>query len=226
MGHLHLVRHGQASFGAANYDQLSGLGERQCQALGQHWAQRGQAFAAVFTGTLMRHRQSLVAIGSALPGLPAAQERAGLNEYDSEALVRCVHPEPLPPPSTPENYRLHFRLLRQALAAWMAAEIAPAGMPSWTQWQADIAAVLDEVRLGFHRQQVLLVSSGGPISTAVARVLHAPAASVIELNLRLRNSALCETVFTPKRHSLFSFNTLPHLEQLTAQERERWITFT
>ena len=29
MGTLYLVRHGQASFGAANYDQLSALGQRQ-----------------------------------------------------------------------------------------------------------------------------------------------------------------------------------------------------
>jgi broad specificity phosphatase PhoE len=226
LGSLHLVRHGQASFGAANYDQLSTLGQAQCKALGRHWAERGQTFAAVFTGSLMRHRQSLAAIAEALPGLPAAQERPGLNEYDSEALVRALHPGDLPPPSTPEAYRQHFRLLRQALAAWMAGEIAPAGMPSWTQWQADIAAVLVEVRSGFHGQQVLVVSSGGPISTAAAQVLQAPPATVIELNLRLRNSALCETVFTPKRHSLFSFNTLPHLEQLAAEERERWITFT
>ena len=35
MGMLYLVRHGQASFGAADYDQLSELGARQCEALGR-----------------------------------------------------------------------------------------------------------------------------------------------------------------------------------------------
>jgi broad specificity phosphatase PhoE len=35
MGTLHLVRHGQASFGAADYDQLSDLGARQCRELGR-----------------------------------------------------------------------------------------------------------------------------------------------------------------------------------------------
>ena len=35
MGTLYLVRHGQASFGSANYDQLSALGQRQCRRLGE-----------------------------------------------------------------------------------------------------------------------------------------------------------------------------------------------
>jgi len=35
MGTLYLVRHGQASFGAANYDQLSPLGQQQCGQLGR-----------------------------------------------------------------------------------------------------------------------------------------------------------------------------------------------
>ena len=59
---------------------------------------------------------------------------------------------------------------------------------------------------------MLLVSSGGPIATAVGHVLGAPAPAVVELNMRIRNSALSEFVFTPKRHALLSFNTLPHLD--------------
>ena len=38
MGTLYLIRHGQASFGAADYYQLSELGARQCHALGQYFA--------------------------------------------------------------------------------------------------------------------------------------------------------------------------------------------
>ena len=61
MGTLHLVRHGQASFGAEDYDQLSALGARQCLALGQHYARRGVRFAGVLRGSLRRHQQSLAA---------------------------------------------------------------------------------------------------------------------------------------------------------------------
>ena len=68
----------------------------------------------------------------------------------------------------------------------------------------------------------LIVSSGGPISTAVGQVLGAPAETTIELNLRIRNTALTEFVFTPKRHMLLTYNTLPHLD---SAEHKNWVTF-
>ena len=90
MGTLYLVRHGQASFGAADYDQLSELGQRQCQALGDWFRERGIAFEAVLRGTLRRHEQSLAALlqgYGAAPAAPTALEWPGLNEYDGEALT-------------------------------------------------------------------------------------------------------------------------------------------
>jgi len=44
MGTLYLVRHGQASFGADNYDVLSPLGHRQAERLGQYLKERGIDF--------------------------------------------------------------------------------------------------------------------------------------------------------------------------------------
>ena len=52
MGTLYLVRHGQASFGADDYDQLSPLGLQQAQRLGAHWLAHGQRFDTVLMGTL------------------------------------------------------------------------------------------------------------------------------------------------------------------------------
>jgi hypothetical protein len=46
----------------------------------------------------------------------------------------------------------------------------------------------------------------------VAATLNAPPASAVELNLRIRNSSLTEFAATPRRHSLVSFNGLPHLD--------------
>jgi len=223
MGTLYLVRHGQASFGAADYDQLSELGTRQCRALGQWFAARGIVFDAVLRGTLRRHVQSLQAIASGYDAaaLPDALAWPGLNEYDSEALIRSVHAAPLARPEGPEAYRAHFRLLRQALARWTAGEITPEGMPSWTQFAAGVAAALDHVR-STHAGPVLLVSSGGPIATAVHQVLGAPAETMVELNMRIRNSALTELAFTPRRHALLSFNHLPHLDH---PDRRGWESF-
>ena len=217
MGSLYLVRHGQASFGAADYDQLSPRGAEQCRRLGAYWREHGQPFDAVFTGTLRRHAQSLDGIreglGQALPALALP----GLNEYDSEAVVRAIHPEPLAPPRDAEAVKQHFRLLRQGLLAWMRGDTAPQGMPAFADFSAGVADALQRVLAVGVGRQVLIVSSGGPISTAVAQVLAAPPETLVELNLRLRNSALTEFVFNPKRHHLVSFNTLPHLDSVEAR---------
>lgn len=227
MATLHLVRHGQASFGAANYDQLSPLGHQQCQALGAHYARRGQRFAAVLTGTLQRHRQSWAALAEGLgsAALPAGPVHAlpGLNEYDSAALLATVHPGPLAPADTPEAYRHHFRLLRQALAQWMSGQSQPAGMPSYAQFVAGVMAALDQARTLAPEGDVLLVSSGGPISTALAQVLGTPAEAAIDLNMRLRNSAVCELAASPRRYALLTFNHLPHLVDPALGS---WITHT
>ena len=222
MGTLYLVRHGQASFGAADYDQLSELGQRQCRALGEWLRGRGIAFEAVLRGTLRRHQQSLAALADGHGALPEALAWPGLNEYDSEALIRAVHPHPLEAPRTPEAYRAHFRLLRQGLEAWIAGRSAPLGMPSHAAFVAGVVAALDHVRTQCSGD-VLLASSGGPIATAVAQVLGTPAQTMIDLNMRIRNSALTEFAYTPRRHMLFSYNHLPHLD---APERRDWVTYS
>ena len=215
------MRHGQASFGAQNYDQLSELGRLQSLRLGEYWRHRGLTFDAILSGTLQRHTQTWHAIAEGA-GLPKrAFALPGLNEYDSEAVIASVHPHPLPKPDTPELYRQHFRLLRQGLTQWMRGDLQPKGMPSWLDFLAGVTGALDHVRQNC-KGNVLLVSSGGPIASAVGHILGAPPETVVELNLRIRNSAVTEFVFTPKRHSLLSFNMLPHLD---APEHAAWMTY-
>ena len=222
MGTLYLVRHGQASFGAADYDQLSELGQRQCRRLGEYFRARGQKFEAVLRGTLKRHEQSLSALVEGLGEAPDATTWPELNEYDSVAMIRAIDAGPLHAARSPEEYRHYFRLLRQGLAKWTSGDITPAGMPRFADFSSGIRAVLDHVRQQYVGD-VLLVSSGGPIATAVAQVLGAPPATLIELNLRIRNSALTEFAYTPKRHMLHSFNHLPHLD---GAQWAQWVTYT
>lgn len=222
MGTLYLVRHGQASFGADNYDQLSALGHRQALRLGEYFASKGVRFEASLTGTLERQIQTHAGIAQGLGQDLQALALPRLNEYDSQALIATVHPEPLARPDTPELYRHHFRLLRQAMRDWMAGRCNPAGMPRYADWAAGIRSVLDEVRTQ-HGGTVLLVSSGGPIATAVGHVLGLSPEMTIELNLRIRNASVTEFEFNPKRHALLTYNTLPHLD---GPGYEAWVTYT
>lgn len=213
MGTLYLVRHGQASFGADDYDVLSPRGRQQAVRLGEYWRARGLAFDAVMTGTLRRHAETLDGIAEGLQTLPEVTRWPGLNEYDSHALIAAIHPQPLGPADTPERFRAHFRILCDALAQWMAGVISPQGMPSWNDFSGGVRAVLDHVRHHHAGQNVLLVSSGGPISAAVGEVLGTAPEVTIALNMRIRNSAVTEFSISPKRLMLQTFNTLPHLNE-------------
>lgn len=223
MGTLYLVRHGQASFGADDYDQLSELGQRQSVRLGEYFGERGIRFDGLIAGTLRRHKQTLAGI---LEGMRHAGEHLsweGLNEYDSEAVLATVHPGKLDKPTTPEMYRHHFRLLRDGLAQWMAGSTQPRGMPTYQDFVAGVAGALDHVRANHYGQHVLVVTSGGPISTAVGHVLGTRPEVTIDLNLRIRNTAITEFAFTPKRHMLVGFNAIPHLDAPAFRD---WVTFT
>ncbi len=248
MGTLYLVRHGQASFGAEDYDVLSPLGYRQSRRLGEYFRSKGIRFDAALTGTLNRQRQTLAGIGegmgiafesSAAPPAagpapleagevqPAAGVVAahllwpGLNEYDSAAVIAAIHPYPLAKPDTPELYKHHFRLLKDGLAQWMAGVVSPQGMPSYNEFVAGITGALAHV-CTHYQGHVLLVSSGGPIATAVGQVLGTSLEATIELNLGIRNCSVTEFTFSPQRHRLLTFNTLPHLD---APEHAGWVTF-
>ena len=58
--------------------------------------------------------------------------------------------------------------------------------------------------------------------TAVGLVLGLGSTAVIDLNLRLRNSAVTEFQVTPRRHVLLSFNGIGHLEHGVGAD---WITW-
>ncbi len=221
MGTLYLVRHAQASFGADDYDQLSALGQQQSRRLGEYFGRQQLHLDAVLTGTLRRHAQTWAGMceGGGFDLQPSSWP--GLNEFDSLALIAAVHPHPLKKPDTPELYRHHFRLLRDGLAQWMSGVVSPKGMPSYDEFRHGVTGVLTHIRHKFEGN-VLLVSSGGPIATAVGHVLCTSPEATIELNMRMRNSAVTEFMFTRKRCSLLSFNTLPHLAHA---DYPQWLTY-
>jgi broad specificity phosphatase PhoE len=221
MGNLYLVRHGQASFGAADYDNLSELGHRQSVRLGEHFRHKGVQFDAVLCGTLRRHVQTWEGIrkGAALAMEPLAWP--GLNEFDGDALIATINPHPMDRPDTLDGAKHHFRLLRDGLTQWMNGVVSPKGMATYPEFVKGVTSALDHVRQ-HHTGNVLIVSSGGPISTAVGHILGTTPETTIGLNLRIRNSSVTEFAYTPKHHNLVTFNTLPHLE---SAEHADWATY-
>ncbi len=223
MAELYLVRHGQASFGAENYDELSPSGRTQSLWLGEYFTQANVRFDRVVIGTMQRHRQTVDGILAAMggPQVEIAQD-AGLNEYDFGALFDALGEEGLPSGLSPASSKKDFfKGLRQVLQLW-ADDRLPGRVPeTWQQFQARVQRARIDIQQAGGRR-VLVVSSGGPIAVTAQQVLQAPSASAIALNLQIRNSSVCQYVFNDDAMSLVSFNSVPHLEHA---ERREFVTY-
>jgi phosphohistidine phosphatase SixA len=129
---IYLVRHGQASLGAADYDNLSERGEQQALRLGEYFASRGITFDAAYGGTLKRHAQTYNGITrgmNASQAMPDMALRAGLNEYDSEAVIGAIcTPEQFAQMKSPKQAKATSSTLRcygAVLALGCAASRSP-----------------------------------------------------------------------------------------------------
>jgi len=210
MAELVLVRHGQASFGAENYDKLSELGWRQSRWLGEYFAERGIEFDRVVRGSLRRHAETLVGIAEGAGRPIDGVEDARLNEYDAHALLNA-HLKGEAKPQGGDR-REHFRILREAMYAWTDGTLEGALHEPFADFRNRVLAALAAARAG-RAKRVLVVSSGGPISTVLAQVLGMPLRGVVDLNLQTRNTGITELQAGASRIHCVSFNNVPHLDR-------------
>lgn len=213
MAELYLVRHGQASLGADDYDQLSDVGEQQGIWLGEYFAQRDITFDRVMIGTLRRHAQTVDAIRRGIDVLPAQTEiHPGLDEYDFHALFRALGEQhaPLAERAT-RSPRDFFKALREVLQLWTEGALDGRAPETWQAFQQRIAAARAAIQQG-NGGRVLVVSSGGVIAALTQQVLQAPAATAIALNMQIRNSSVSHYFFNRDTLHLSSFNGIGHLD--------------
>ena len=227
MAQLYVVRHGQASFGAADYDQLSDLGWQQSRWLGEYFLQRDIQFDRIITGTLKRHRETLQGITQGMGLIDATSlEHAGLNEYDSHVMltarVAAGKMAGFDEANLSADRRVYFRELREALYDWSEANLHPPGYQTFAQFRQGVVDGMTAATQG-GAKCVLLVSSGGPISNMVGQVLQVPNRVTVDLNLQTRNSSISQFAFSANTLALMSFNTVPHLD---LQERIASITYS
>lgn len=210
MTHILLVRHGQASFGAADYDVLSEIGHEQARALGESLALMGQPRPRrVYRGAQRRHAETLAGLAPPL-GIPPVEAiiHEGLNEFDARGLILArLGPDGLSGEMRSDR-RAYFRMMRDTVLAWQRDEI-DSPPESWTAFSDRVAAALDAMRS--EPGPVLAVSSGGAISRILADVLNAPAAQMIHLQLQMKNCAVSRLAAGLSGLFLQSFNETPHL---------------
>ncbi|HWT38351.1 MAG TPA: histidine phosphatase family protein, partial [Paraburkholderia sp.] len=177
MAELYLVRHGQASLGADDYDRLSDIGGQQGTWLGEYFAQRDIHFDRVMTGTLRRHAQTVDAIWRGLDASPLKTEiHPGLDEYDFHALFRALgHEHAALAERATRSPRDFFKALREVLNLWAEGALDGRAPETWHAFQQRVADARRAIQHG-NGQRVLVVSSGGVIAALTQQVLQAPAA--------------------------------------------------
>jgi broad specificity phosphatase PhoE len=222
MSVIYLIRHGQASFGTDNYDQLSALGREQSAILGSYFAGLGEPIDRIYTGSLARQRATAQLIVDALGrAAPPLQIQPAFDEYHSEAILEAfassLTPAQLQEAGWPglhtDRRRFQF-FLERAARAWVEARIEAAGMLPWRSFHGRIVAALDDIMRTEGRSKTLLVStSGGVIGTIVAHVLGLANHVGIELNWAVHNASITRLIYSADKISLSMFNGLPHLDQ-------------
>jgi len=214
MAELYLVRHGQASFGADNYDQLSLLGKQQGQLLGEYFAERKIVFDHVLVGTMNRHRQTAEAIfQGSTEEVARLKEHQGLNEYDFVALIDGLGDEHRELQLQAKKGKTDFyKALRQVLLLWMEDRIEGPIPETWSQFQQRVTDAKNHIQ-GLKGQRILAVTSGGVMAAIAQQTLGAPRATVISLNMQINNCSFCRYFFNADSFHLATFNSIPYFDK-------------
>lgn len=220
MATIYLVRHGQASFGGSNYDQLSALGHRQAQVLGGALAARGLKPARLVAGTMRRHAETAQ---GCLAGLGATQDvevDAGWNEYDHLDILARLDPRFAEQPGIAAYVRDRppgappFALLfRDAMTRWMSGGHDAEYRESWTQFAARVEAALTRLSASMATgEQALVFTSGGVISVVARRLLGLDLPTTMRVNAGIANASVTKLLLAGDGPKLSTLNEHGHFE--------------
>ncbi|MFP6684086.1 MAG: histidine phosphatase family protein [Polyangiaceae bacterium] len=230
MSTLYLVRHGQASFHAEDYDQLSDLGIRQSRVLGEDCALRGLKMDAVYTGPRRRQRDTYQhmreAAREAGHQLPEPQLIEAFDEIDIQAVTDQAMARVLPScPDLPEQIRKqeltdagreamrHYGgIVRALLKRWAAQDLD--FIETFDAFYARVSAALSQVMRDQGRgKNVAVITSGGPVCMAVRLALALEPAATVDLMWIVHNASITRFKFTEDRFTLMGFNGIGHLRE-------------
>ena len=164
MGQVLLVRHGQASWGAADYDVLSPLGERQATATGAFLA--GVRPDAVVHGLMQRQRRTAELMAEAAGWSLAPSVDGRWDEMDHLAVLDA---QPRDFDGEPDAHQFQA-WFEKATGRWLSGAHDGEYAESWPEFRDRVLAGLDALGDG----TTVVVTSGGPISDrrrAPARVV-------------------------------------------------------
>jgi broad specificity phosphatase PhoE len=205
MGSVHLIRHGQASWGSDDYDQLSRVGMDQSIALGTSWEASGWAPTAAVAGSMKRHAQTAIAAIDACGQGDGYDIDDGWDEFDHLAIARAHDPASLT--LDPKAFQRH---LNAALDEWIGGE----GEHSETYRE-----FVDRVMTSFGKvtadagpgRSIAVFTSGGPIATVASHLLAGDDSLFQRINDIVMNASVTTVMVGSTGPRLLAFNESTHL---------------
>ncbi|MGY1848231.1 histidine phosphatase family protein [Blastococcus sp. SYSU DS1021] len=201
-----LVRHGQASFGAEDYDVLSELGREQAGCVGEELRRRDLRDPVIVSGTLRRQRDTAALLAAAAGWAAPEQVDPRLDEYDHLDLLKR-YPGDVGAVGDSGSRQVQ-RLLDSALRSWIAAGDAD----GWPAFSSGALAAVGGLAAGLPRgRDAVVVSSAGVIAAVVAGLLGARDGGVVALNRAAVNVGITSVVAGGSGLSLLAFNDHAHV---------------
>jgi broad specificity phosphatase PhoE len=220
-----MVRHGQASFGEENYDVLSKKGRFQCRILADYFIQTGVAFHKAYTGDLSRQQDTAGEIMESYRGLglavPGYKKLSQFNEFSSRDVI-AAHIEELEKedPSLKKHIKAlnsdmnSFRLVLEKIALkWISTGKDGDGIYSWSGFRDSVrAGLIHVIEEAEEDENILICTSGGPISVAVQMALDLSDEKTFSVVWHIVNTSVTVFDCKNKKLELKSFNQYAHLE--------------
>lgn len=226
---LLLIRHGQASLGAADYDVLSPLGVRQAQRLGEHLAGMIDPPDLIVSGPRRRQRDTashLVAAARARGvDFPEPELRPEFDEYPALEIVQghlqrlaaedpelAAHTQAAleHPPGSRDHRRAFEHIFQTMMRHWHDERVMATGLETCAEFQTRVMHGLQPL-LAARGRTVLVVTSAGPCGVGLRMGLALDPWAALQASFVVRNSAITELQSRGGPPSLTMFNALPHL---------------
>ncbi|MFT6675042.1 MAG: broad specificity phosphatase PhoE [Sulfitobacter sp.] len=206
MSHITLIRHGQANSAAQdeiNYDKLSPLGHEQAAWLGDHLRDTGTHHTRLYTGTLVRHRETADGMAT---GLPAVRDPR-LNELEYFTLANLLTDQhDMPMPTEQGAFTAH---LPRVFEYWKSGRIE--GAPeTWQHFHDRIESALQDIAAG--DGPALVVTSGGLISMVMAQAMGLDVPAQARMALAIMHTSMHRLFPIGGHWSPVLFNAVPHLD--------------
>jgi len=229
---LFLIRHAQASFLSADYDNLSDHGHQQSIVLGEYFVNKGITIDKAYVGPLKRQIQTYERVKEVYEKndlfFPEAIKFDELKEYEGMDIMGTVQTDlakhhPMfkvwyAEMQAKPNHKTKMKMVVTFLNLWATNTLGfdlPAGAQTFAGFRAIAEKGLEKVMKGNEKGKTIAAfSSGGCIAAMLGKIIGVEnPEKTMGFNLVMRNTAINEVLFSGSRQSLMTFNSLPHLSE-------------